>query len=93
MDKLAVYEARSILFGSMISIGWRLAIMVLLPIFIGTRLDERFDTSPSYTLAAFFIAMMGSALLIYRTYNDLQREALMNEAKKSKPKVKRTKNA
>lgn len=93
VDRLAVIDARNMFFTSLISMGWRLAIMVLVPIFIGVQLDRRLDTKPSFTLAAFFIALIGSAYLIYKNYSDMQREQLLEETKKSKRKVKRNVHA
>lgn len=89
VDRLAAVGARNMLVGSMISTGWRLAIMVLAPIILGAQLDKRLDSSPTYTLAAFCIAITGSGLLIYKTYGDIQKQQLLSEAKKSKRKTRR----
>lgn len=86
VDALAMYSARNMMVTNMMSMGWRLAVMVLLPIFIGVQLDKRFDSAPSLTLAAFFIAIFGAGLLIYRTFNELTAEAALEEAKKAKRK-------
>lgn len=88
LDQITPVDAKSMLFSNMISMGWRLAIMVLLPIFIGVQIDRRLDSSPSVTLAAFFIAVFGAGLLIYRSYKELNTELLQDEQKKSKRRRK-----
>lgn len=89
LDYLAAFDARAQLVGAGLSIGWRLAVMVLLPLFIGVQLDRRFDSSPSLTLAAFFIAIFGAGMLIYRTYQEYVAQAAEAEAAKSKRKPKK----
>lgn len=71
VDQFLVASAKTTLINSMIGMGWRLAVMVLLPIFVGVQLDKRFDSAPSLTLAAFFIAIFAASLLIYRTYLEM----------------------
>ncbi|MFZ1324167.1 MAG: AtpZ/AtpI family protein [Candidatus Saccharimonadales bacterium] len=96
LDYLPVFDARQMLLGNLISMGWRLLLTVLIPIFIGVQLDRKFDTSPSLTLAAFFIAIFASGTLIYKTYNELNLQAAKEEAdkaRKTNKKVKRSKNA
>ncbi len=95
LDALAMFNARNMMVSEIVTMGWKLAIMILIPIFIGTQLDNRFDTKPSFTLAAFFIAIFGASLLIYKTYNELNAQAALEEANNSKQKksVKKGKNA
>lgn len=96
LDQLAVVNARSVLTENLIGMGWRLALMVLLPIFIGVQLDKKFDSSPSLTLAAFFIAVFGAGVLIARAYSEIQAEQQLEDARKakrSKRKVNRSTNA
>ncbi len=95
LDALAMFDAKNMMVSEIITMGWKLAIMILLPIFIGVQLDKKFDSEPSLTLAAFFIAIFGAGLMIYKTFNELTAQAALDEAKKSKRKktVKRNKNA
>lgn len=88
LDQLAAANAKSMLFANMFSMGWRLALMVLIPIFAGVQLDKKFDTSPSLTLAAFFIAVFGAGLLIARTFNEMTRQQLMEDEKAAKRKLR-----
>lgn len=95
LDELAVIDAKGMFYGSLLGLGWRLAIMVLLPIFIGVQLDKRFDSAPSITLAAFFVAIFGAGVMVNKMYKEINAEqALMDKkyAKRSR-KLKRTKNA
>lgn len=90
IDQMAVINARDMMFGNLVSMGWRLAVMVLLPIFIGVQIDKWLDSSPSVTLAAFFIAIFGAGVLIYRTYNEMNSQSeidsRMKRIKKSRGK-------
>lgn len=56
--QLAVVNARGMMVSNMLGMGWRLALIVLVPIFIAVQLDKKFNSSPSLTLAAFFIALL-----------------------------------
>lgn len=93
VDQLAVIDARNMFFSNLVGMGWRLAVMVLIPLFIGVQIDKRFDTSPNFTLGAFFIAIAGAGYLIWKTYQGMQREQLLADMKKSKRNVKRSTNA
>ncbi|MDQ3065369.1 MAG: AtpZ/AtpI family protein [bacterium] len=90
MDYFSYFNARSQLLASTLSMGWRLALTVLIPIFIGVQLDKKFDTEPSLTLATFFIAIFGAGMIIAKTYNEMTAQAALDEAinSKSKPKGK-----
>ena len=87
LDLLAGFDAKSQLLMASVNIGWRLAVVVLIPLFIAVQLDRYFDTTPSITLAAFFIAIFAAGVTIYRAYqeiNDRQQEADTKESKKGK---------
>lgn len=94
-DEFAMASAKNLLVGSIINMGLRLAIMILLLIFIGVKLDERFDSKPSLTLGAFFIAIFGASLLIYRTYSEMaaQTEAAPKVTRIRRPRLKRLKRS
>jgi len=92
LDALAMFDARNMMVSEIVTMGWKLAVMILLPIFIGVQLDNRFDTKPSLTLAAFFIAIFGAGLMIYKTYNELMTKAALDEATKSRKKAMKRKN-
>ena len=58
------FDARSRLITTTVNMGWRMAIMIVIPIIIGLKLDERFDSKPSYVLTGFFLAIGGCAYII-----------------------------
>ncbi len=96
-DQLVAANAKNILIGNIVTMGFRLGIMVLVPIFAGVQLDKRFDSAPSLTLAAFFIAIFGSSLLIYKTYAEMAAQTAESDKVKTKTRrlkrLKRSKNA
>ncbi len=95
-DYMMLFDARNQLVAASLNMGWQLALTVLIPLFIGVKLDQRFDSAPSLTLTALFFAIAGSAVLISRTFKDMTRQqtALDNEQKfkRTTKKVKRIKN-
>lgn len=93
VDQLAVVGARNMFVSNLFGMGWRLAIIVLAPIFIGVQLDKKFDTKPSFALTAFFLSIAAASWLIYRTYSEMQREQMLKDTKQSKKKLNRRKNA
>jgi F0F1-type ATP synthase assembly protein I len=73
---LAVFAARKDFVSTALNMGWQMAITIIVPVFVGVRLDERFDSSPSYTLAALFIAIIMAVMVVARTIKQV------NEAQK-----------
>ncbi len=89
VDQLAVANARGMFFANLFGMGWRLALIVLVPIFAGVQLDKKFDTAPSLTLAAFFLAVFGAGVMIAQTYNDMAKQQALDDAKETKRKQRR----
>jgi F0F1-type ATP synthase assembly protein I len=54
---MAVMAARQDFIDAALSMGWQLALTILIPVFIGAQIDKKFDTAPSYTLTALFLAV------------------------------------
>jgi F0F1-type ATP synthase assembly protein I len=52
-------------FAAALSMSWQLAIVVLVPIIGGFELDKALDILPVLTIAGFFIAMTGMALVVW----------------------------
>ena len=86
-------EVRSRLITTTVNMGWRMAIMIVIPIIIGLKLDEHYDSKPSYVLTGFFLAIAGCAYIIYNEYKAINDEAeeLSNQAKRSTTKTKKEK--
>jgi hypothetical protein len=64
--------------------GWRMAIMVLVPVFIGVKLDDHYHTSPSYTLAALVVAVGGVAWIVSVTIKQVNRDQTVTSQKDKK---------
>ena len=50
-----------------LDMSWRLAIVVLVPIIGGFKLDEALNLTPVLTIIGFIVAMGGMALVMWRT--------------------------
>ncbi|QQS64926.1 AtpZ/AtpI family protein [Candidatus Saccharibacteria bacterium] len=85
---LPEFDARNELISNIAGIGWRMALMIIVPVIAGIKLDEKLNSKPSYTLAAFFIAIFGCGYLINRTYKQINAD--MASRFKSKKKIKPT---
>lgn len=85
---LAVIAARKQFVSSSINMGWQLALTILLPVLVGVKLDDHFDTSPSYTLVALFIAIGGAVLVVSRTVGQVNREQAKTKLPNTRSKSK-----
>lgn len=74
-------RARRDFFVGVMNMSWQLAVVVLVPILGGYQLDTTFDLSPLLTLVGFFIAMVGTALVVWRQLQALP-PAIPKESKK-----------
>ncbi len=80
-DNVAYKEARRDFFVGVLNMSWQLAIVVLVPILGGFQLDKTFDTAPLLTLVGFFIAMIGTAGIVWYQLQSLP-PAVPKEGKK-----------
>lgn len=80
---MAVMVARQDFINAAFSMGWQLALTILVPVFIGVQLDKRFDSAPSYTLAALFLAIGLSGYVVWQTIKQVNKNQLAKGAKKS----------
>lgn len=46
------------------TMSWQLALVVLVPLYAGSRLDQRLHSSPVWTLIGFVVAMIGTAVVV-----------------------------
>ncbi len=51
--------------GAIMDMSWRLAIVVLIPIVGGFKLDEKLHTSPWFVLVGFILAMAGTGYVLW----------------------------
>ena len=71
---LATMSARRQFMGAAGNMGWQLALTVLVPVFVGVKLDSHFHASPSYTLAALFIAAGAASLVVWKTIKRVSKQ-------------------
>jgi len=50
-----------------LNMSWQLAVVVLVPILAGVRLDKAFGASELYTLLGLGVALVGSVAVMWRT--------------------------
>ncbi len=53
------------------SLSWQLAIIVLLPVIGGYKIDEHFRKTPMFTVIGFVIAIVGVVLVLKQTLAQL----------------------
>lgn len=69
-----VGKSPSSLFISMaLDMSWRLAIVVLVPIVGGFKLDETLNMTPALTIIGFFLAMTGMGLVMWSSLQKANR--------------------
>lgn len=78
----AVFAAKQQFLNSTISMGWQMALTVLVPVFIGVKLDDHFHTTPSYTLAALVLAVAGAVLVVGNTLKQVRKDQVTKGVKK-----------
>jgi F0F1-type ATP synthase assembly protein I len=86
------FDSKSKFFAATLGMGWRLALTVLIPLVAGIQLDKHFNTSPSYTLAGFMLAVAGGAAVVWNSVKEVnaaQAEMEAEEAGQTKSKTSR----
>ena len=86
-EYFSAFNAKQRFIGSVLNMGWRMAITFIIPVIIGAWLDKRYDTSPSYTITGIFIAVAGSIMVVYTTVKEVNAETAEMD-KKRKRKIK-----
>jgi hypothetical protein len=59
--------------GTLLTLSWQLLIVVVLPLVGGHFMDDRYNTTPLYTLLGLGLALSLAALVTYRGYQTLAR--------------------
>lgn len=85
-DKTSGTEAQQFLVGSVVSMGWQLAVVVLLPLIGGNIIDKQAGTLPWFTLLGLFIAMAGMIVVVSRSLKDVNKyvETISKDPKEEK---------
>ena len=52
--------------GAALNMSWQLAIVVIVPILVGSQLDKRLDVSPTLTVIGFIVAMAGTGYIMWK---------------------------
>lgn len=61
-----VSAAKQQFMAAALNMSWQLAVVVLLPIVGGFKLDEHFHSLPLWTISGFVLAMLGMAVVVWR---------------------------
>lgn len=81
---LAALTARRQFVSAAMNMGWQLALTVIVPVYIGVKIDEHYNSTPSYTLAALIIACGGVIGVVMTTIKQITREQAQEEQSTSK---------
>ncbi|HSX44652.1 MAG TPA: AtpZ/AtpI family protein [Candidatus Saccharimonadales bacterium] len=66
---------------SAMDMGWRMAISVIVPVIIGSWLDHKYHTSPSWTLVSLFVAVTLAVMVVMKTIKDLNNSQTNRKAR------------
>jgi len=81
-----ISDARALFMSSALNMSWQLAITIIVPVFIGVQLDDHFHTSPSYTLAALFLAVFMACGVVIKTLKGVKVTQAEQAVKRKKGK-------
>lgn len=85
---LDVFNAKQKFFTSALNMSWQLALTVVIPVVGGVKLDQRFDSAPSLTLAGFFLAAFAACVVVWNTVRDLNNSQAEEDKKENKGKTR-----
>lgn len=72
-ERLArIADARQLFLSSTINMSWQLAVTIIVPLLIGVSLDNKYNSSPSYTLGALFIAVTLACWVVAKTIKSVK---------------------
>jgi F0F1-type ATP synthase assembly protein I len=86
-QKLAAQIAKRQFLAATSNMGWRLAMTVVIPIVAGVKIDEHFNTSPSFTLLGLMIAATAGCAAVWATVKEVSREQAEDESEKPKGRI------
>jgi len=85
-QRLSALEPKQQFLSAAMNMGWQLGGAVLIPVFIGIKLDAKFKTSPSLTLAAFVIACIGAVSIVNKTVKQVNQDQAEDELTRNSKK-------
>jgi F0F1-type ATP synthase assembly protein I len=57
--------------GAVLSMSWQLAVVVLVPVVGGFKIDQHFQTTPVGTIVGFVLAIAGMAIVVQRAVKEV----------------------
>jgi uncharacterized membrane protein YjfL (UPF0719 family) len=64
-------EVRSVFIAAALSMGWQLAVVVVVPIVGGYELDQHLHTSSAWEIVGFVVALLGFFVVVRQQLSDL----------------------
>ena len=81
-QNLAAQVAKRQFLAATSNMGWRLALTVVIPIVAGVKIDDHFNTTPSFTLLGVMIAAVAGCTAVWTTVKEVNREQAEDENSK-----------
>ncbi len=81
LELVTVNSPKKEFYLAVMNMSWQLVIVVLVPLYIGSRLDTHFNTSPLWTLVGLLLALICVALIVWRQFQ-LFTPKIQNQPKK-----------
>lgn len=78
------FGARQQFLGAVMSLSWRLAFTVLIPVVVGVKVDQYFSSSPSYTLVGLMLAAVGGSIAVWDTVKEVNATQSGSDKEKKK---------
>ncbi len=64
-------QSKAIFYASTLDMSWRLAIVFLVPFFLGFFIDNHFKTSPLWTLVGLVIGIILSVVVVLQSFKKI----------------------
>lgn len=71
IDPLTTAQLRSSFFAAALSMGWQLAVVVVVPIVGGYYLDQHFHVGATWEIVGFVVALLGFIVVVRQQLSDL----------------------
>jgi hypothetical protein len=82
-DPLGAVEIRSTFIAAALSMGWQLAVVVVVPIVAGYYLDQRLNVAAAWEIVGFVVALLGFVVVVRQQLNDFN-DMTKQEGRKKK---------
>ncbi len=78
----AAMFARQKFIGATINLSWRLALTVLIPLIAGIQLDKKLDSSPSFVITGFMLAIVFGCMTVWQAVKEVNKSQAEESRKK-----------